>query len=106
RTREMYSLFQILPFRNLYYYRIILNNFFTNKYRLPRLYATNTRPINHSRYLVPRFNTRHGSSTRNCTVPLIFNKLPDYIINIVSYNCLKSTLKTFLLTSYINSEQL
>src|SRR5690606_20623665 len=102
-TNAMYNTLNILTLRNLFLYRIVLNNYYEQAYRTPRIYNANTRIANHIQFAVPSYHTLYGRRMRQVLLPTIFNLLPRRILNLTSFAELKCDLKDFLKTNDIST---
>ena len=89
---------KILPFTQLYEFRLILNFYFDNEFKIPTVYDRPRRNnVTYRKFQIPEKNNRFGFRQPDYMVPKIFNKLPPTLENLEKIKKVKDLTKLWLL---------
>ena len=97
KTSDIYKSENILNIKQLTSFVCICNNFFTMKFKAVTPAKSAVFRKTTYRYDVPKFNNEYGKRTRDYIIPVIFNKLPNYILATDKLGRLKRELKKHLI---------
>ena len=92
---DLFNYFNVLSVKLLFQYKIYLQYYFSNEYKMYQIHSYSTRK---TEYLIPRFNNNYGKSTLCVTVPILFNKLPPQLRQLKNMKIIKYELKKWLLS--------
>ena len=92
---DLFNYFNVLSVKLLFQYKIYLQFYFSNEYKIYQTHSYSTRK---TEYLIPRFNNNYGKSTLCVTVPILLNKLPSHLRQLKNMKIIKYELKKWLLS--------
>jgi hypothetical protein len=96
-TQNMYNFLKILPIEKLLIYILVLDNYFTNKYKKLKLDTHSMQKRNAQYYEVPRYFNESGKNRMKVTVPKVFNQLPKTLHGLGTFSEIKKKLRQHLL---------
>lgn len=87
----------LLPFQQLFLYRIIIKYYFCDKYKIEYKHNVNTRLQQTTTYITPLFINKYGARQLCVQIPKIFNDIPQTIREFKTYSGIKAILKPWIL---------
>ena len=97
RTCDIFTRTKILNVRQLRDYCILVNNYYSTKYKIANVIKTDLLRKTTYRYEIPKIKNDYGKNTRNYYVPAAFNKVPNSLLGLSSNKLVRKELKNFIL---------
>lgn len=96
---DLFKKFNILSAKNLFTYKLIVDNYFEKTYKIKILHDIHTRSITENKYVIPTITNEYGRQTLKYAIPTTFNKLNNKLLSLTKYSEIKNKIKEWVLNN-------
>lgn len=96
---DKYKSINLLPFQQLFKYRLILKYYYNEEFKSITKHTANTRLQSSHLYDIPHYNNKYGKRRLHFSIPSNFNIIPASKRNFVKYKDVKLNIKSWLIVN-------